>query len=78
MSRSMASLADTGAMVVGLLARWWRAAAQTARLAIGIPDYDTYVEHVRRNHPERPPMSRDEFFHERMMARYGKGRSRCC
>ncbi|MFC3816470.1 YbdD/YjiX family protein [Lysobacter sp. GCM10012299] len=65
-------------MVMGLLARWWRAAVQTARLAIGIPDYDNYVEHIQRNHPERLPMSRDEFFHERMMARYGKGRSRCC
>jgi uncharacterized short protein YbdD (DUF466 family) len=78
MSRSMQSLAEAGAMVMGLLARWWRAAVQTARLAIGIPDYDNYVEHIQRNHPERLPMSRDEFFHERMMARYGKGRSRCC
>ncbi|UNK50630.1 YbdD/YjiX family protein [Lysobacter sp. S4-A87] len=78
MSRSMRSLADTGTLALELLARWWRAAAQTARLAIGIPDYDNYVEHVQRNHPDRLPMSRDEFFHERMMARYGKGRSRCC
>jgi uncharacterized short protein YbdD (DUF466 family) len=78
MSRSMQSLAEAGAMVMELLARWWRAAVQTARLAIGIPDYDNYVEHIQRNHPERLPMSRDEFFHERMMARYGKGRSRCC
>lgn len=78
MSRSMQSLADAGALALDLLARWWRAGAQTARLAIGIPDYDNYAEHMRRNHPERLPMSRDEFFHERMMARYGKGRSRCC
>ena len=61
-----------------LLARWWRASVQTARLAIGIPDYDAYVDHVRRAHPDRPPMTRDEFFRERMEARYGKGRSRCC
>ena len=61
-----------------LLARWWRASAQTARLAIGIPDYDVYVDHVRRAHPGRAPMARDEFFRERMEARYGKGRSRCC
>ncbi len=78
MSRSMRSLAEAGLLGLELLARWWRAAAQTARLAIGIPDYDNYVEHVQRNHPDRLPMSRDEFFHERMMARYGKGRSRCC
>ncbi|MFC3550143.1 YbdD/YjiX family protein [Lysobacter cavernae] len=65
-------------VVVGLLATWWRASARTARLAIGIPDYDNYAEHIRRNHPERTPMTRDEFFRERMDARYGKGRSRCC
>ncbi len=78
MSRSMRSLAEAGRPGLELLARWWRAAAQTARLAIGIPDYDNYVQHIQRNHPDRLPMSRDEFFHERMMARYGKGRSRCC
>lgn len=52
--------------------------AEAARLAIGIPDYDRYLVHVRARHPERQPMTRDEFFRERMEARYGKGRSRCC
>jgi uncharacterized short protein YbdD (DUF466 family) len=58
--------------------RAWRIAARTARLAIGVPDYGNYVEHLRRHHPERAPMSRDAFFVERMAARYAKGRSRCC
>lgn len=71
-------IANAGRFVLHLLACWWRAGAQTARLAIGIPDYDVYVDHVRRAHPDRPPMTRDEFFRERMEARYGKGRSRCC
>lgn len=78
MSRSMPSPAEVAVLASGLLARWWRASAQTARLAIGIPDYDNYVDHMRRHHPDRAPMTRDEFFHERMLARYGKGRSRCC
>jgi uncharacterized short protein YbdD (DUF466 family) len=89
MSRSMPSPADADFLPRSLpargwraacraLARWWRAGAQTARLAIGIPDYDNYVDHVRRRHPDRTPMGRNEFFHERMLARYGKGRSRCC
>lgn len=78
MSRSMPSPAEAAALASRLLARWWRASAQTARLAIGIPDYDNYVDHMRRRHPDRAPMTRDEFFHERMLARYGKGRSRCC
>lgn len=61
-----------------LSARLWRTGSQTARLAIGIPDYDNYADHIRRHHPGREPMGRDAFFHERMQARYGKGRSRCC
>jgi uncharacterized short protein YbdD (DUF466 family) len=28
--------------------------AQTARLMIGIPDYETYVEHQRTFHPDDP------------------------
>ena len=58
--------------------RCWRTSARAARLAIGIPDYDNYVEHVRRHHPGLEAMSRDAFFIERMHARYGKGRARCC
>ena len=71
-------IANAGRFVLDLLARWWRASAQTARLAIGIPDYDVYVDHVRHAPPDRAPRARDEFFRERMEARYGKGRSRCC
>lgn len=56
----------------------WRWLERTARLAIGVPDYAAYVAHVRSHHPERTPMSREAFFIERMQARYGKGRSRCC
>ena len=78
MSRSMRSPADLGLVALGLVTRWWRAAQQTARLAIGLPDYDVYAAHMRRVHPDVAPMDRDTFFRERMEARYGKGRSRCC
>jgi len=61
-----------------LLRDIWSNAARTARLAIGIPDYEAYVEHMRSHHPQLTPMGRDAFFRERMAARYGKGRSRCC
>lgn len=56
----------------------WRLAARTARLAVGIPDYDAYVAHLRRAHPGREPMSRREFFDGRLEARYRRGGSRCC
>lgn len=47
---------------------------QTLRLMVGVPDYETYVEHMRRTHPEQEPMSYEDFFRERQEARYG-GRS---
>jgi uncharacterized short protein YbdD (DUF466 family) len=56
----------------------WSAAKATARLAIGLPDYDAYVAHVRAQHPDATPMTREQFALERMQARYGRGRSRCC
>ncbi|MCP3099890.1 YbdD/YjiX family protein [Myxococcus sp. K15C18031901] len=60
-----------------LLRRGWAWAVRTARLMIGVPDYDTYVAHMRLKHPERPVMSYAEFFNERMAARYRAG-GRCC
>lgn len=44
---------------------------QTARLMIGVPDYDNYVEHMRITHPDQTPMTYEEFFRERQDARYG-------
>ncbi len=44
---------------------------QTARLMIGVPDYDNYVEHMRVTHPDLTPMTYEEFFRERQDARYG-------
>ncbi|NMG00789.1 YbdD/YjiX family protein [Aromatoleum toluolicum] len=51
---------------------------QAARLMVGLPDYDTYVAHMKATHPDRPVMSYEEFFRERQEARYGGGTGRCC
>ena len=53
---------------------------RAARLMVGIPDYETYVEHRQRNHPDEPIMSYEEFFRDRQEARYAvdKGRFRGC
>lgn len=56
----------------------WRWLVQTGRLIVGVPDYDLYVAHLRRRHPERVPMTREAFFADRVQARYGRGASRCC
>ena len=63
------------------LARMGKYLGQAARLMVGVPDYDAYVQHMRLTHPEQTPMSYEEFFRERQEARYGgaDGRpGRCC
>ena len=62
------------------MARWWRRAVQTARLMVGVPDYNTYVAHRLAHHPAEPVMSYAEFFRDRQQARYAceKGRLRGC
>lgn len=58
----------------------WRQATATARLMVGIPDYQTYVEHRRIWHPGEPIMTYEEFFRERQEARYSvrKGKFKGC
>ncbi len=51
---------------------------QSARLMCGMPDYDVYVEHVKNRHPGQAIPSYEQFFRERLDARYGRGMSRCC
>lgn len=51
---------------------------QAARMMVGLPDYESYVAHVRSQHPERAPMSYEEFFRDRQNARYNGGVGRCC
>jgi uncharacterized short protein YbdD (DUF466 family) len=58
----------------------YRFATQTARLMVGVPDYETYVRHRRTVHPGQAVMTYEEFFRERRDARYAvsKGRFRAC
>jgi uncharacterized short protein YbdD (DUF466 family) len=43
-----------------------------------VPDYDAYVRHMRMTHPGQLIASYEDFFRERLDARYGAGRARCC
>nr|WP_047165546.1 YbdD/YjiX family protein [Sphingomonas sp. Y57] len=51
---------------------------ETARLMIGLPDYDRYCRHVRQTHPDREPMTRAAFFRDRQQRRYGSAGGKCC
>lgn len=56
-------------------------AARAARLMVGVPDYETYVEHRRSAHPGEPIMTYKEFFENRLKARYTIDKDRlrgCC
>ena len=57
-----------------------RQLSQSMRLMVGVPEYSTYVDHMRNTHPDQPIMSHVEFFRERQEARYGgNGKiNRCC
>ena len=78
MSRSMRLPAELSRMVWRGLRLWWRAAVSSARLAVGVPDYDIYVRHLQQHHPEREVPDYATFFRQRQEARYGRGASRCC
>jgi len=63
------------------LFKFARDSSRTARLMVGMPDYETYVAHRRSAHPGEPVMSYEAFFRERQANRYGEGSgkiSRCC
>ena len=48
----------------------WSRLRQTARLMVGVPDYDTYVAHRLAHHPGEPVMSYEEFFRAAQQRRY--------
>ena len=63
------------------LSRMGKYLGQAARMLVGMPDYDTYVQHMQTQHPDQPLMSYEAFFRERQEARYGGGKGRpvrCC
>ncbi len=64
----------------GELGKFGAYLGQTARLKVGLPDYDTYLTHMHENHPDQPAMSYEAFFRERQDARYGGGGRvpKCC
>lgn len=61
--------------------RWLAALRQMAavvRRMIGVPDYETYLSHMREHYPECTPLDPRTFERERLTARYKATGSRCC
>ena len=55
-----------------------RSVLRTVRTIIGVPDYERYLEHTRICHPDRVPLTKDEFARDRLEARYSRPGNRCC
>lgn len=62
------------------LSRCFKVLRDTARLMVGVPDYDNYVALMVAHHPDEPVMSYEAFFRERQASRYSskKCTTRCC
>lgn len=52
--------------------------AAIVRRIIGVPDYDTYLAHMRQRYPECTPVDPATFERERLTERYRSMGSRCC
>lgn len=53
-------------------------AKQTALLMVGVPDYQAYLEHMQRTHPELQPMSKNAFFKRAQEGRFaGRKLNKC-
>ena len=55
-----------------------RRAASVLRRVIGAPDYERYLAHVARSHPDATPLSREEYARDALSRRYDRPGSRCC
>ncbi len=53
-------------------------AARIVRRIVGVPDYDAYLRHARRAHPDAVPLTREAYMRECLEAKYSRPGSRCC
>lgn len=69
---------SSGAGLLDNLEQAGRYLTQSLRLMVGVPDYGTYLAHMKATHPDQEPMNYEAFFRERQAARYGSRMGRCC
>ncbi len=65
-------------MTTATQGRWLERVAAIVRRVIGVPDYEYYLAHARRNHPGQVPLSREAFAAQALVRRYERPGSRCC
>ncbi len=52
------------------IAMLWQRLQQSFRLMVGVPDYQTYLEHMKKHHPDLEPMDTKTFYRYCVDARY--------
>ena len=52
------------------IATLWQRLQQSFRLMVGVPDYQTYVEHMRQHHPDLEAMDAKTFYRHCVDSRY--------
>lgn len=58
----------------------WQRLQQSFRLMVGVPDYQTYLQHMAKHHADLVPMDEKTFYRYCVDARYpsaGGGLKRC-
>lgn len=58
----------------------WQRLQQSFRLMVGVPDYQTYLQHMAKHHADLTPMDDKTFYRYCVDARYpsaGSGMKRC-
>ena len=60
------------------LGRWWRLAAETGRLMVGVPNYERYVAQRRRHNPQAPVMTEQQFVRYCAEKRHNSGSGKWC
>lgn len=60
----------------------WRALhsrlTSVVRVIVGAPDYDAYLAHMRRRHPDSVPLGLAAFERELLSSRQRRPGARCC
>lgn len=46
-------------------------------LLVGMPSYDKYLEHMRKNHPDKIPKTQRQFFKDAQDDKYKNGSIKC-
>jgi uncharacterized short protein YbdD (DUF466 family) len=60
------------------IARWVSVFHTSLATIVGGPNYDRYLDHVRRAHPGLRPLTRNEFCQRHLDGRYNRPGGRCC